>query len=106
MTALCKTEELLNVEEPKKYRKSFYNHYTETDDGAHLLFNGLKGSMLAFSHNEIKEVRDLLVNGLDESKDRKSEICKTLINQGFLIEADTDEIELIKMGHYSARYPE
>ena len=102
--ALCKTEGLLEIDEPKKYRKSFYNHYTVAEDGAHLLFNGFKASFLAFSNDEIEEVQHLLTNGFDEATEEKTEICEALINQGYLIEADIDEIELIKMGHYSARY--
>ena len=102
--ASCKTEGLLEMNEPKKYRKSFYNHYTVADDGAHILFNGFKGSLLAFSNDEIEEVRHLLTNGFDEATERKTAICEALIAQGFLIESDTDEIELIKMGHWSDRY--
>lgn len=102
--ALCKTEGVLAMDEPKKYRKSFYNHYTVADDGAHILFNGFKGSLIAFSSDEIKEVRHLLTNGFDEATERKTAICEALIAQGFLIESDTDEIERIKMGHWSERY--
>lgn len=102
--ASCKTAGLLAMDEPKKYRKSFYNHYTVADDGAHILFNGFKGSLLAFSNDEIEEVRHLLTNGFDEATERQTAISEALIAQGFLIESDTDEIELIKMGHWSARY--
>ena len=90
--------------EPKKYRKSFYNHYTVAEEGSHLLFNGSQGSLLGFSETEIETVKSYLLNGYEESRDEETEIAQALVNQGFLVEAGTDEVGLLKMQHNQSRF--
>lgn len=87
-----------------KFKKSRYNIFVDEVDNKQLIFNSLSGAFATFNSDAYK-----LYNNIDNIE--KDELDKTLLNyfntmytNGFIVESDVDEYDIIKAKENIARF--
>ena len=83
------------------YKPSFYNYLTTLENGVAVLYNVLSGAMFEVSPEEMDCLRLLESEGYTHlSEDMKN----TLVENSFLIPAETNELAIIREGNLARRF--
>lgn len=85
-------------------KPSYYNYSMALEDKMTLLFNFYTLNLIALSPCESKSVEKILKNPDESLKSKQaSELRKTLIEKGFIIDDRVNELEHLKVYHFQSR---
>lgn len=84
-------------------KPSRYNHFVELDDGGLLAFNSASGALAEIEHEQRDRVAYLLNHADDAVTDQDKELIGNLIEGGYLVPDDLDEIADFRANSRSRR---
>ena len=87
------------------YKPSRYNFFFDADDGTHLAFNAMSGGFAKLEDRHYHKVQKIIKNPnstLNNDEERK--LKDSLLRGRFLIEEGIDELELLKVRNWVARF--
>lgn len=88
-----------------KLKPSFYNHWADLENGKTVLFNFFSGNLCEVPKEDIVVYKNVLENcNRNIPDDFVSSIREDLTKGQYLIPADTDELQMIRIRNLSQRY--
>ncbi len=85
-----------------KYKLSRYNHFVELDEGKRLAFNAISCGLAEMDDKTFHKLQ-ALTNG-DGQDGVDEELLKNLKMGNFIVPEDVDELDILRAGHYRARF--
>ncbi|MCX7996024.1 MAG: SPASM domain-containing protein [candidate division WOR-3 bacterium] len=92
-------------QENKRYKPSKYNFFFDAEDGTHLAFNAISCGFAELDNKDFFIIKDALSrHEIQYTKELKIETWGDLIKGGFIVEAEVNEINLLKMVNNTQRF--
>lgn len=87
----------------RRFKPSYYNFFFEAKDGTHLAFNALSGGFAIIKDENYGKVMEIMANPNKVSGEGQK-LLNGIVKGRFIISEDTNEIDILKVRNWSARF--
>jgi len=88
----------------EKLKASRYNHFVKLDNGNRLAFNAMTCGLGEMDEAKYREYKRMINGNGGGNRPLDPELLEDLKRGGFLIPDDLDELDVLRAGHYRARF--
>ncbi len=89
----------------KRYKPSKYNFFFRAEDGSHLAYNAITGGFAKIDNEKFPVIyKTLQAEDIMSDAVLSQEVWNKLVEGGFIIESEIDEIDLLKVKNRMERF--
>ncbi len=85
-------------------KPSRYNHFIKCDNGAHLVFNALSCGLGEMNSDNYRYYLEFIADEHTKDKGDRDDLIGELVRAGILVPEDVSELDIMRAGHYHARF--